>query len=121
MPIPANEKLLYQALTNLLRNAIKYSPEGSTIRVDLTLDANDAILRIADSGIGIPEPISRLFEPFHRASNVGQIEGRGLGLAIVKRSITAHGGTITCESQVGVGTTFVVRLPTAGKAEGSST
>ena len=110
--IQADEKMLHQALTNLLQNALKYSPEGSTIRLDLTLDATDAIFRIADSGIGIPEAdLPALFEPFHRASNVGAIEGTGLGLAIVKRSIEAHGGTITCETQVGVGTTFIIRIP----------
>ena len=115
--IQADETLLYQALTNLLQNALKYSPEGSTIRLDLTLDESDAILKIADSGIGIPKKdLLALFEPFHRASNVGAIEGTGLGLAIVKRSIEAHGGTITCESQVGVGTTFTIRIP-RGAAE----
>ena len=66
---------------------------------------------------GIVESVSRksdlshLFETFHRASNVGEIQGTGLGLAIVKRSIDAHGGTISCESLVGVGTTFTISLP----------
>ncbi|MBZ0275733.1 MAG: PAS domain S-box protein, partial [Anaerolineae bacterium] len=113
-PLPAmiDEKLLQQAIINLLTNAFKYSPPGSTVYWDLSFDADNAIIRIQDSGIGIPEADQpHLFEPFHRAGNVGTTEGTGLGMAIVKRSVEAHGGTISFESQVGVGTTFTVRLP----------
>ena len=77
---------------------------------------------VQDEGIGIPEPDqARLFEVFHRAHNVGGIRGTGLGMANVKRAVDALEGTITFESQVGVGTTFVVLLPTTGKTDGSST
>ena len=65
-----------------------------------------------DRGIGIPDrERSQLFESFYRASNVGTISGTGLGLAIVKRAVDLHGGKITVESAVGVGTTFIVSLP----------
>ena len=113
-PIPAliDEKLLQQAIINLLTNAFKYSPPGSSVYWDLSFDKDNAIIRIQDNGIGIPEAdLPHLFEPFHRAGNVGTTEGTGLGMAIVKRSVEAHGGMISCESQVGVGTTFTVRLP----------
>ncbi len=70
------------------------------------------IFRIQDEGIGIPEADqTRLFEPFHRAGNVGVTKGTGLGLAIVKQSAELHGGTISYETQEGVGTTFTVMLP----------
>ena len=66
--------------------------------------------RVQDEGIGIPEDDqARLFEVFHRARNVGDIRGTGLGMAIVKRAVDALGGSIDFESQVGVGTTFIVR------------
>ena len=71
-----------------------------------------AIFRITDNGIGIPaEYLPQLFASFERASNVGTIQGTGLGLAIVKKAVDLHRGTIAVESEVGVGTTFTVRLP----------
>ena len=107
-----DEKLLGHILTNLLSNAIKYSPEGGTVQFDLVCTAREAIFRITDGGIGIPEEyLPQLFESFQRASNVGAIQGTGLGLAIVKKAVDLHGGTIAVESEVGVGTTFTVRLP----------
>jgi signal transduction histidine kinase len=84
----------------------------------LTIDCepHQAIFRVQDQGIGIPEDDQkRLFETFHRASNVRQIPGTGLGLAIAKQSVELHGGMISFESQAGVGTTFTVVLPQAGQ------
>ncbi|HEY9612053.1 PAS domain S-box protein [Allocoleopsis sp.] len=107
-----DEKLLRQILENLLSNAIKYSPNGSTI--DLTISAleEQAIFQIRDRGIGIPsEDQPRLFETFHRSTNVGTIAGTGLGLAIVKKCVDIHQGQIAVESEIGVGTTFTVTLP----------
>ncbi|NWG18418.1 MAG: PAS domain-containing sensor histidine kinase [Chloroflexi bacterium] len=110
-------KLLRRAITNLLTNAIKYSPEAAPITVELACDGDEAVIRVSDQGIGIPEDDQRrLFEPFHRASNVGQIQGTGLGLAITRQAIERHGGSISVESQVGAGTTFIVRLPLKPKA-----
>lgn len=107
-----DEKLLGHILTNLLTNAIKYSPDGGTVQFDVVCDRTWVIFRIQDSGIGIPpEDLERLFESFGRASNVGAIPGTGLGLAIVKRCVDLHEGEITVESEVGVGTTFTVTLP----------
>jgi PAS domain S-box-containing protein len=107
-----DEKLLAHILTNLLSNAIKYSPEGGTAQFDLVCTAREAIFRITDNGIGIPaEYLPQLFESFQRASNVGTIQGTGLGLAIVKKAVDLYRGTIAVESEVGVGTTFTVRLP----------
>lgn len=107
-----DEKLLHQALVNLLTNAFKYSPEGSEVQLDLAFDQEQAIISVRDQGIGIPEADQpRLFDTFHRASNVGEIPGTGLGLAIVKRSVEAHQGSIRCESQLGVGTKFSMAIP----------
>jgi signal transduction histidine kinase len=107
-----DEKLLRYIIGNLLSNAIKYSPKGSEVKFDLAYDQNQAILRIQDKGIGIPlEDQQYLFESFRRGSNVGTISGTGLGLAIVKSSVELHGGKITVESEVAVGTTFTVTLP----------
>ena len=107
-----DEKLLRHILSNLLINAIKYSPTSSPVNFELICQNDWAIFQIQDSGIGIPlEDQERLFESFHRAKNVGNIPGTGLGLAIVKRSVDLHGGKITVKSEVGVGTTFTVTIP----------
>jgi PAS domain S-box-containing protein len=107
-----DEKLLRQILGNLLSNAIKYSPGGGSIEFDIDERRTAVVFTVADHGIGIPpEAQPRLFETFHRARNVGKIQGTGLGLAIVKKSVDMHRGTITFDSQIGVGTTFRVTLP----------
>ncbi len=108
-----DEKLLHIMLSNLLSNAVKYSPQGGTIQLQIICENQQAIFRVTDEGIGIPESDrSRIFELFHRSSNVGTISGTGLGMAITKKAVELHGGSITFESQVGVGTTFTVCIPT---------
>lgn len=107
-----DEKLLRHVLGNLLSNAIKYSPPGSTVRFKLAIRDDEAMFQIQDQGIGIPkEDQERLFEPFHRAQNVGKISGTGLGLAIVKKTVDLQGGKITVNSEVGIGTIFTVTIP----------
>ena len=107
-----DRKLVRQILRNLLANAIKYSPEGEGVEIDVTRHDGAVRFRVADNGIGIPgEDLAHLFEPFHRAGNVGKIPGHGLGLPITRGAVKAHGGTIAVESEVGRGTTFVVELP----------
>ncbi len=107
-----DQKLFRQIVTNLLTNAVKYSPVGGTIRVNLTRDPDETILEVADDGIGIPEEDrDQLFEAFHRAKNVEHIAGTGLGLAIVKQAVNLHNGEISVVSEVGKGTRFTVILP----------
>jgi signal transduction histidine kinase len=78
----------------------------------LTKNNNQILFKISDRGIGIPEADqANLFEPFHRASNVGTIAGTGLGLVIVKKCVDLHQGKINVESRAGEGTTFTVSLP----------
>ncbi|MBD1810094.1 PAS domain S-box protein [Microcoleus sp. FACHB-SPT15] len=107
-----DEKLLRQIVTNLLSNAVKFSPKTETVHFDLVCQEDQAIFCIRDKGIGIPkdeqEPV---FDSFYRASNTGTIAGTGVGLAIAKKCVELHQGKITVDSEVGVGTTFTVKLP----------
>jgi len=99
-------------LTNLFSNCLKYSPIGSTVKFSVTTANEQAIFQTQDSGIGIPaSDIDYIFEPFHRASNAGNIPGMGLGMSIVKQAVDLHGGEIFVESAIGAGTTFTVTLP----------
>ena len=105
-------KLMRHVLYNLLSDAVKYSPQGGVISLELACNQDEAIIRVTDEGVGIPESdLKHLFEVFHRAANVGNIPGAGLGLAIVKRAVEAHRGSISVESTVNKGTTFIVTLP----------
>lgn len=110
--LEADKKLLRVMCNNLITNAIKYSEEDSVVIIRLECTSEALILRVQDKGIGIPEAdLERLLEPFHRASNVGTIQGTGLGLALVQRAVERHKGELTVESEVGNGSTFEVVLP----------
>jgi PAS domain S-box-containing protein len=112
LTVEADAKLLRTVITNLITNAIKYSPDGTDICVAVVQRSAEAILRVTDGGIGIPEKDQeRLFQAFHRASNVGSLAGTGLGLSIAKEFLELMGGAISFESQVGAGTTFEIALP----------
>lgn len=107
-----DENLVYRALVNLMANAVKYSPEGTEIRLELSRIDHQIIIRVCDHGIGIPEEdLENLFQPFHRAANAQTIYGTGLGLYIVKQAVEMHNGTIGVETKVGQGTIFTIRLP----------
>ena len=111
--VQMDDKLLGHILSNLLSNAIKYSPQGGTVKFEIVRTSESATFRVQDAGIGIPKKdLEKLFESFRRASNVGNIPGTGLGLAIIKKCVDLHGGKISVESELGVGTTFTVTLPT---------
>jgi signal transduction histidine kinase len=112
-----DEKLLRHILSNLLSNAVKYSPTGSTVSLLLAERDGQAVIEVRDQGIGIPvQDQARLFESFHRASNVGTRQGTGLGLVIVKKAVELHGGSISIDSKVDAGTRISVRLPLAQTA-----
>jgi len=111
-PMWADARLLRQIGANLISNAIKYSPQGSTVRVLLDKHEGNFVLTVQDQGIGIFEADqAHLFEAFQRGSNVGQVPGTGLGLAIVKQATKLHTGTIGLESQLGSGTKVIVTIP----------
>lgn len=111
--VSADERLLRIIVTNLLSNAIKYSDEGGQVKLVADLTKEQIHFSVADKGIGIPpQDQARIFDAFHRATNVGAIPGTGLGLNIVHHSVDLHGGTICFESNEGEGTTFYVTIPT---------
>ncbi len=112
--IVGNEFSINEMITNLLFNAVKYTPEGKTIHLEAR--SRDGLMQIdiTDTGIGIPaDDLPNVFEEFFRASNARKREkdGTGLGLSIVKQIVERHGGTISAQSQEGRGTTFTVTLP----------
>jgi len=105
-------QLLRRILSNLLMNAIKYSPEGGDVVLAVTSGKGEFTFAVTDQGIGIPQADHpRLFEAFHRARNIGNISGTGLGLSIVKRCVDLHGGRIAFESEPGKGSRFEVKIP----------
>lgn len=107
-------QVLQELIYNLCENAIKYNKPQGTVQITLAAEANQAVLTVADTGIGIPaEEQSRVFERFYRVdkSHSRTIGGTGLGLSIVKHGVQLHGGEIRLESQVGQGTTITVWLP----------
>jgi len=107
-----DEELLYCILTNLISNAVKYSPLQSNIKFNLSCRDGMVTFQVKDEGIGIPKKDQvNLFQTFYRASNVRRIQGTGLGLAMVKKCVDLHGGEISLESQQDIGTTVTVRLP----------
>lgn len=105
---------LKQVIVNLVDNAIKYTPNGGRITVQLFAEGGRAVLTVADTGIGIsPESLPHVFERFYRADRARTREsgGTGLGLAIVKAICGAHDGTLFIESEEGKSTTLRVELP----------
>lgn len=99
---------------NLIDNAIKYNHQGGHIYVTVKDEGNQAVYTVRDTGIGIPKgEQKRIFERFYRvdSSRSKTIKGTGIGLAVVKHIIDIHHGTVTVESEVGDGTTFIIRFP----------
>ncbi|HEX4684101.1 MAG TPA: ATP-binding protein, partial [Gemmatimonadaceae bacterium] len=103
-------------LLNLLSNAIKFTADQGTIHVSASADGADALIRVQDSGVGIPaEKLEAVFEPFVqlRTQTMPSRAGTGLGLAISRDLARGMGGELTVSSTVGTGSTFTVRLPLA--------
>jgi signal transduction histidine kinase len=108
---------LEEVLDNLIGNAVKYSPDGGEILVEVVASTEEAQLRVVDEGLGIPEADQlRLFERFHRAEGNG-LPGLGLGLYITRMLVEAHGGRIDVASVPGEGSAFTVWLPLLVAAE----
>jgi PAS domain S-box-containing protein len=109
-----DERLIRHILSNLLTNAVKYSPQGKPVQLVIASSPQQVVFTVTDHGIGIPpEDRPLLFQSFHRGRNVGGISGTGLGLAIVKKAVELHGGTIQVESNLGKGSRFRVFIPAA--------
>jgi signal transduction histidine kinase len=109
-----NPLSIEEAITNLLFNAIKYTPAGGTVEINVEENGNCVLVEIIDTGIGIPEEeLPKVFDDFYRATNAKKIEkdGTGLGLSIVKQIIERHSGEIWVNSQKDIGTKFSFTLP----------
>jgi len=105
---------LEQATANLIDNAVKYTPRGGRISVDVQRERDRALLRVRDTGIGIPaDEQPRIWDRLFRGDKSRAERGLGLGLSLVKAVIEAHGGTVTVVSKAGQGSTFTVSLPVA--------
>ena len=120
LEISGDASRLEQVFHNLISNAVKYSPAGGTIAVDLSTDSSRAHIAIRDEGLGIPtNALPHLFKRFYRVSSDSsqQIAGSGIGLFVVKEIVTGHGGTVEVHSTEGAGSTFTVHLPLSRSLE----
>ena len=115
-PVVGDETQLGRVISRLVDNVVSFSPPGAQVRVTLTRDGDEAVLEIADAGIGIAATDqAHLFESFVRApdAQTREVQGLGLGLAVVGSIVAAHGGQVSLSSTEGVGTVVTVRLPRA--------
>ncbi len=113
-PLLIDYDKIYEAIYNISDNAVKYSPEGGFVHIDVTADSNYLTVNIEDNGPGIPEgERDRIFERFYRLddSRARDTGGTGLGLAITKEAITMHGGTVDVRNASDIGSIFTIRLP----------
>ncbi len=114
-PVAADKSLISQAVSNLVSNAIKYSPERTTVTVSTALEAEAVRVSVEDRGFGIPpEAVDRVWEKFYRVVREGQEkdeESTGLGLSFVREVVEQHGGAVDLESEVGRGSKFSFTLP----------
>ena len=102
------------SISNVLSNAVKYSPPNTEVSVSLTRTQDTVIITVADQGSGVPEAaLAQLFEPFYRVAEARDRDtgGTGLGLAIAKQAILAHDGDISAQNNVGNGLTITITLP----------
>ncbi|WMI68088.1 PAS domain-containing sensor histidine kinase [Mangrovimonas sp. YM274] len=113
-----DEKIVELGLSNLVRNAIKYSPENSTIKIVIKQKKDNTIFKVIDEGVGIPKKDQKnIFKRYFRAENVLLVEGTGIGLNIVKSHLKNLGGNLTFDSKENQGTTFVMSIPNKIKYE----
>ena len=110
--VRADADRLHQAVGNLLANAARYCRPGDTVDLSVTAEDRQAVLRVADSGPGIPaDELPHIFDRLWRGRAAEQVAGSGIGLALVREIVTSHGGAITAESAPGTGTVITIRLP----------
>jgi len=113
-PILADERWMHQVVTNLLGNALKFTPAGGTVTIRTGQAGPSAILEVADSGVGIPaDELPHIFDRFWRGQGAAKTSGSGIGLAVAAELARAHGGTLTADSHPGSGTRLTLTLPRA--------
>ncbi len=114
VPVRADQRWLHQVITNLLTNALKFTPQGGTITIETSRGPAGAVLRVSDTGVGIPaEDLPHIFDRFWRGHGAEQISGSGIGLAIAAELARAHGGELTARSQPGQGAELTLTLPSS--------
>ena len=112
--VMADPERIVQVMSNLVGNALKFTPQGGRVEIDIRLDTRVADIRLTDTGVGIPaEQLAHVFDRFHQAGTKSRRHGAGLGLPIARGIIEAHGGTINIQSTEGQGTTVRFTLPLA--------
>jgi two-component system, OmpR family, phosphate regulon sensor histidine kinase PhoR len=118
--VSVNRRDVAIAVRNLLDNAIRYTPAGGSVSVEVTLKGTEALISVSDTGEGIPtRDIERVFERFYRVDSARSrvTGGTGLGLSIVRHVVEGHGGRVSVESELGAGSTFTIRLPLSEEVE----
>jgi two-component system, OmpR family, sensor histidine kinase BaeS len=111
-PVMADQRWMHQVVTNLLGNALKFTPAGGTVTIRTRQDGPNAVLEVEDTGVGIPaDELPRIFDRFWRGQAAAQTSGSGIGLAIAAELAWAHGGTLTAVSQPGEGTRLTLTVP----------
>jgi signal transduction histidine kinase len=111
--VTADRTRLEQVAANLIDNAVKYTPRDGRVDVTVASDGDRAVLRVSDTGPGIPaDELPRIWDRLFRGDTSRTERGLGLGLSLVKAIVEAHGGTVGVTSEPGKGSTFEVRLPT---------
>ncbi len=121
-PIDGDRDRLSQAITNLVSNAVKYSPAGGTVAIATRNDGDDVVISVRDEGIGIAEEdLPRIFDRFERVETgiAGRIAGTGLGLSIAQEIASLHGGRLWADSELGLGSTFYLVTPSQGSESSS--
>ncbi len=114
VPVRADPDRLHQVVTNLLTNTARYCRPGDQVRVRVAAQARSALVQVADTGPGIdPADLPHVFDRLWRGRDSATITGAGIGLAVVRELVSAHGGTVSAESEPGHGATFTIRLPLA--------
>ena len=110
--IHGDSELIHRAIENVVRNALRYSPEGGRVNISAKVIGNGISIKVADKGIGVPEgDLDAIFEPFFRSANTDAFAGYGLGLAITCRIVEAHGGNVVAENRDGGGLVVSIHLP----------
>ncbi len=112
--VRGNDSLLHSAVENVVRNAIRYTQEGTTVEIELTREGPEAVLKVSDAGSGVPaDALEKLFLPFYRLDDArGRLTGGvGLGLAITERAVRFHGGKVSAFNRAGGGLRVEIRLP----------
>ena len=114
VPVLADPHWLHQVITNLLTNALKFTPADGRVTVSTGSNGTEAVLRVTDTGAGIPaDDLPRIFDRFFRGQQAAQISGSGIGLAVAAELVQAHGGRLTAASELGRGTQMTLSLPSA--------